>query len=98
MLANDGRCKTLDASADGYVRAEDCVILVLEEATAQTDSHVLLSGTGVNQVHSHHTQVTDSFLNVLTSDSCACVWSPIHACEMLWLKQGNLKQLANLLA
>ncbi len=51
MLASDGRCKTLDASADGYVRAEDCVILVLEEATAATDSDVLLSGTAVNQVH-----------------------------------------------
>ncbi|MGD7248001.1 type I polyketide synthase, partial [Ralstonia pseudosolanacearum] len=30
MLAADGRCKTLDASADGYVRGEGCVVLVLK--------------------------------------------------------------------
>eukprot|EP00232_Nephroselmis_pyriformis_P001664 CAMPEP_0182906248 /NCGR_PEP_ID=MMETSP0034_2-20130328/33591_1 /TAXON_ID=156128 /ORGANISM="Nephroselmis pyriformis, Strain CCMP717" /LENGTH=355 /DNA_ID=CAMNT_0025041877 /DNA_START=41 /DNA_END=1105 /DNA_ORIENTATION=+ len=29
MLAADGRCKTLDAAADGYVRAEACGVLVL---------------------------------------------------------------------
>ena len=50
MLASDGRCKTLDASADGYVRAEDCAILLLEEATEETESRVLLSGSAVNQV------------------------------------------------
>lgn len=50
MLASDGRCKTLDACADGYVRAEDCAILMLEEATEETDSQVLLSGSAVNQV------------------------------------------------
>ena len=50
MLASDGRCKTLDASADGYVRAEDCAILMLEEATEEAESQVLLSGSAVNQV------------------------------------------------
>ncbi|NKA49450.1 non-ribosomal peptide synthetase [Ralstonia solanacearum] len=30
MLAADGRCKTLDASANGYVRGEGCVVLVLK--------------------------------------------------------------------
>jgi len=29
MLAKDGRCKTLDAGADGYVRGEACVVLEL---------------------------------------------------------------------
>ena len=29
MLSKDGRCKTLDSSADGYVRAEACVALEL---------------------------------------------------------------------
>lgn len=29
MMAADGRCKTLDASADGYVRAEACQAMVL---------------------------------------------------------------------
>ncbi|WP_286851135.1 polyketide synthase, partial [Hydrogenophaga sp. 70-12] len=29
MMAADGRCKTFDAAADGYVRGEGCVVLVL---------------------------------------------------------------------
>ena len=50
MLSPEGRCKTLDASADGYVRAEACGTFVLSTATA-TSSHLiaLLSGTAVNQ-------------------------------------------------
>ncbi len=33
MLSPEGRCKTLDASADGYVRAEACGILMLVSLT-----------------------------------------------------------------
>ena len=38
MLAHDGRCKTLDASADGYVRGEACVTLELRLVCTSTES------------------------------------------------------------
>ena len=30
MMARDGRCKTFDAPADGYVRGEGCGVVVLQ--------------------------------------------------------------------
>lgn len=56
MLTADGRCKTLDASANGYMRGEACVVHLLENAEhldngddSSTIAVALLSGTGVNQ-------------------------------------------------
>jgi len=42
------RCKALAASADGYVRSEACIVMVL---TAADDNMalVLLAGSAVNQ-------------------------------------------------
>jgi len=53
MLAADGRCKTLDSAADGYMRGEACVVHLLETAENETmgeNKHgVILAGTAVNQ-------------------------------------------------
>ena len=53
MLAPDGRCKTFDAAADGYVRGEGCGILVLKrlsDAEAAGDRvWAVVRGSAVNQ-------------------------------------------------
>jgi acyl transferase domain-containing protein/aryl carrier-like protein len=53
MMAPDGRCKTFDAGADGFVRAEGCGIVVLKrlsDALADGDRiDAVLRGTAVNQ-------------------------------------------------
>ncbi len=35
MLAGDGRCKTLDAAANGYVRGEACSALAMQLVSDQ---------------------------------------------------------------
>ena len=53
MLAPDGRCKTFDAAADGFGRAEGCGMVVLKRLSdAQRDGDriiALVRGTAINQ-------------------------------------------------
>jgi acyl transferase domain-containing protein/NADPH:quinone reductase-like Zn-dependent oxidoreductase/SAM-dependent methyltransferase/acyl carrier protein len=53
MLAADGKCKTFDAAADGFVRSEGCGIVVLkrlEDALGDGDRILaLIRGSAVNQ-------------------------------------------------
>ena len=61
MLSPEGRCKTLDASADGYVRAEACGVLHLTVTSPHQAQHspsasrtaiqplALIAATAVNQ-------------------------------------------------
>jgi myxalamid-type polyketide synthase MxaE and MxaD len=52
MLSPDGRCKTFDASANGYVRGEGCGMLVLkrlQDAVASNDTVLaVIRGSALN--------------------------------------------------
>ena len=54
MLTADGRCKTLDGAADGYVRSEACAALLLlplnnADSVCTEGPLVLLCACAVNQ-------------------------------------------------
>ena len=53
MLAPDGKCKTFDAAADGYVRGEGCGVIVikrLEDAIRDGDQvRAVIRGSAINQ-------------------------------------------------
>jgi acyl transferase domain-containing protein/acyl carrier protein len=52
MMASDGRCKTFDSRADGYVRGEGCGMVVLKRLSdaVRDQDHIvgLIRGTAIN--------------------------------------------------
>jgi 3-oxoacyl-(acyl-carrier-protein) synthase len=52
MISPDGRCKTLDAAANGYVRGEACVVVILEPRLDTSIGHFCflnVVGSATNQ-------------------------------------------------
>ena len=49
MLSGDGRCKTLDAAADGYLRGEAVISLLLKPRREGGAARVIILGSAVNQ-------------------------------------------------
>ncbi len=82
MLAPDGRCKTFDARADGFVRSEGCGVVVLKRLSdAQADGDTILAvirGSAVNQ---------DGFSSGLTVPNKLAQEMVIRTA----LKNGNVK-------
>ena len=81
-MAADGRCKTFDASADGYTRGEGVATVVLKRLSdAQRDGdriHAVIAGTAINQ---------DGRSNGLTAPSGRAQKAVINAA----LKNAGLK-------
>ena len=49
MLSVEGRCKTLDASANGYVRSESCSAMYISAVNASKTQCACILGSAVNQ-------------------------------------------------
>ncbi|PHS11018.1 MAG: beta-ketoacyl synthase [Blastopirellula sp.] len=82
MMASDGRCKTFDAAADGYVRGEGCGVVILKRLSdAQRDGDniiALIQGSAINQ---------DGLTNGLTAPNGPSQQQVINAA----LKNANIK-------
>ncbi|GIE91939.1 type I polyketide synthase [Actinoplanes regularis] len=48
-MAPDGRCRPFDAAADGYVRGEGCVVVVLKRPEETDGRHATVIASAVNQ-------------------------------------------------
>merc|ERR1719399_2438265 len=86
FLAADGRCKTMDADADGYARGEACRVLLLhdEEGTG----NVMLAGTAANHSGTCSTLTApngpsqQAVIHKALVESAAMGPSAVHALQM----------------
>ncbi len=72
MLAPDGRCKTLDEAGNGYVRAEDCVVFVLDVSSLDfaTNASAIVYGSAVRQVRPLRSRIEEILLkNMMMSNT-----------------------------
>ena len=86
MMAGDGRCKTFDARADGYVRGEGAGVVILKPlARARADGDLVVAvirGSAVNQ---------DGFSNGLTAPNPKAQEAVIlAACRDAGVARGEL--------
>ena len=90
MLAADGRCKTFDDSADGFVRSEGCGIVVikrLSEAIAAGDRiRAVLLGSATNQDGRTSSITTPSSLSQQAVIKQALVNSRIEAAQISYIE------------
>jgi 3-oxoacyl-(acyl-carrier-protein) synthase len=64
MLAPDGRCKALDAAADGYVRAEAAAMMLLGSGGDDSERHVVALLAGVCGVKSREHVISSEGKNL----------------------------------
>ena len=94
MLSPDGRCKTFDESANGFVRAEGCGIVVLKrlsDAIADGDQiRAVLLGSATNQDGRTSSITTPSSLSQQAVIKQALVNSKVEANQVSYLETDGI--------
>ena len=90
MLSPDGRCKTFDESANGFVRSEGCGIVVLKRLsdaiTDQDNIRAILLGSATNQDGRTSSITTPSSLSQQAVIQQALINSRIAASQVSYLE------------
>jgi hypothetical protein len=81
MLAPDGRCKTLDVAGDGYVRAENCIVLLLEAVLDGEVATAIVQGSAVKQASSSQLDVLDA-IYVTLGNKHAPIYKYLFCCSL----------------
>jgi acyl transferase domain-containing protein len=90
MLSPDGRCKTFDESANGFVRSEGCGIVVLKrlsDAIADRDNiRAILLGSATNQDGRTSSITTPSSLSQQAAIEQALINSKVEASQVSYIE------------